>query len=155
LALAALRIAPDLPDAHLALGEWFRLSERNYDAALKELVIAAQTIPNDPEVLGHMGALYRRQGRWREAMANFHRVQQLNPGVPDDQEAQTAAAVRDWRTGAALYRHLLEMEPRNIRLKINFAVMLMNGVGDFAAARAILQTIPYPSARRQWKSCFG
>src|SRR4029453_6679877 len=28
--------------------------------------------------------------------------------------------------------------------KINFASILMEGVGDFAAARGILQTIPYP-----------
>jgi tetratricopeptide (TPR) repeat protein len=144
LATEALRVAPDLPEAHIALGEWFRMTERNYDAALKELSIAAQTIPNDPELLGAMGALYRRQGRWREALANFHRVQELDPRVPHDDEAQTAATVRDWHTATVLYRHLLEIDPDNIDLKMNFASILMNGVGDFAAARAILETIRYP-----------
>jgi tetratricopeptide (TPR) repeat protein len=39
---------------------------------------------------------------------------------------------------------LLEIDPDSIALKKNFASMLMYGPGDFAAARAILQTIPYP-----------
>ena len=144
LAMEALRIAPDLPEAHIALGEWFRLTERNYDADLKELLIAAQTIPNDPELLDTMGALYRRQGRWREALANFRRAQELDPRVPHEDVAGTAAAVRDWPTATVLYRHLLEIDPHNIDLKMNFASVLMNGAGDFAAARAILNAIPYP-----------
>src|SRR5207253_1072580 len=144
LAMEALRVAPDLPEAHIALGEWFRLTERNYDAALKELSIAGQIIPNDPELLDTMAALYRRQGRWREALANFHRAQELNPRVPHDDEAQAAASVRDWHTATMLYRHLLKIDPDRIDLKRDFAMVLMNGVGDFAAARAILETIPYP-----------
>jgi TolB-like protein/Flp pilus assembly protein TadD len=144
LAVQALRIAPDLPEAHIALGEWFRMTERNYDAALKEFEIAAHTMPNDPEILGHLGYLYRRQGRWREALANFHRVQELDPRIPHQEEAETAVALRDWKTVRALYRHLLELAPDDIGMKTNFAVALMNGEGDFAAARAILETIPYP-----------
>src|SRR5439155_21837957 len=138
LAVEALRIAPDLPEGHMALGEWFRLTQRNYDAALKEYSIAAQAIPNDPELLEGMGALYRRQGRWREALANFHRAQELDPRVPHDEEAQTAAAVRDWHTATVLYRHLLEIDPDNIAFKMNFASILMKGMCDFAAARAIV-----------------
>jgi hypothetical protein len=35
-----------------------------------------------------MGALYRRQGRWREALANFRRAQELDPRVPHEDGAQ-------------------------------------------------------------------
>ena len=144
LAVEALRMAPDLPEAHMALGEWFRLTERNFDAALKEYSIAAQAIPNDPELLEGMGSVYRRQGRWREALANFRRAQELDPRIPHKEEARTAVSLHDWHTASILYRHLLEIAPDNIDLKKNFAFALMNGEGDFAAARAILETIPYP-----------
>jgi Flp pilus assembly protein TadD len=144
LAVQALRVAPDLPEAHMALGEWFRMTERNYDAALKELEIVARTMPNDPEILGRLGYLYRRQGRWREALANFHRAQELDPRIPHDDEAETAWALRDWKTARVLYRQLLELAPDDIGLKTIFAMALMNGEGDFAAARALLDTIPYP-----------
>jgi tetratricopeptide (TPR) repeat protein len=142
LAVQALRVAPDLPEAHIALGEWFRLTERNYDAALKEFEIAAHAMPNDSEI--PLGALYRRQGRWREALESFRRVQELDPRIPHEEEAQTAVALRDWKAVRVLYRNLLEIAPDDILMKANFAVALMNGEGDFAAARAILETIPYP-----------
>jgi TolB-like protein/Flp pilus assembly protein TadD len=144
LAVQALRVAPDLPEAHMALGEWFRMTERNYDAALKEFEIVAHTMPNDAEILDRLGYLYRRQGRWREALANFHRVQELDPRIPHDDEAQTAVALRDWKTARVLFRHVLEIAPDDVWVKTNFAEALMNGEGDFAAARAILETIPYP-----------
>jgi TolB-like protein/Flp pilus assembly protein TadD len=144
LAVQALRVAPDLPEAHMALGEWFRMTERNYDAALKEFELVAHTMPNDSEILDRLGYLYRRQGRWREALANFHRVQELDPRIPHDDEAQTAVALRDWKTARVLFRHVLEIAPDDVWVKTNFAEALMNGEGDFAAARAILETIPYP-----------
>jgi TolB-like protein/Flp pilus assembly protein TadD len=144
LAMEALRVAPDLPEAHLTLGEWFRMTERNYDAALKELSIAAQAIPNDPEILELMGVLYRRQGRWREALATFRRAQELDPRVPHHEVAQTAAMLRDWHTATVEFRHALELAPDDVWAKINLASALMIGEGDFAAAKAILETVPNP-----------
>ena len=117
LAVQALRVAPDLPEAHIALGEWFRITERNYDAALKEFEIAAQAMPNDPEILERLGYLYRRQGRWREARANFHRAQELDPRIPHAEEAQTAVSLRDWKSVRVLYRHLLELAPDDIGIE--------------------------------------
>jgi TolB-like protein/Flp pilus assembly protein TadD len=156
LATEALRVAPDLPEAHIAMGEWFRLADRNYDAALKELSIAAKAIPNNPELLSTMGALHRRQGRWREALANFHRAQELDPRVPHEDEAQAAALVRDWPTAAALYRHQLDIDPTDVRMKLSFASLLMIGPGDFAGAKALLAQVPYPILdNRGAPSAFG
>jgi Flp pilus assembly protein TadD len=144
LAAEALRLAPDLPEAHLAQGTWLRLTERKYDAALKEFSIAAQAIPNDPEILSHIGTIYRRQGRWREARANFRRVQELDPRVPHEDGAQTAVMLRDWHTAAVEFRHALEIDPDDVGAKKDLASALMLGEGDFAAAKAILATIPNP-----------
>ena len=63
--------------------------------------------------------------------------------MANDDEAQTAAAVRDWPAAKLLFQHCLEIEPNN-ETKLTFASVLMNGEGDFAAARALLATIPYP-----------
>ncbi len=144
LATEALRLAPDLAEAHLARGFWFRMTEGNYDDALKEFLIAAQTIPNDPEILGEIGTIYRRQGRWREALANFRRVQELDPRVPPDEVAQTAFMLRDWHTAAVEFRHALEIAPDDVGTKKGLAYALMLGEGDFAAAEAIVETLPNP-----------
>jgi len=144
LATEALRLAPDLPEAHLALGLWFRLAERNYDAALKEFSIAAQTMSNDPELLGHLGALYRRQGRWREALAKFQRAKQLDPRVANwnTELATTHFFLRDWQAAAAAYRRVLEIEPNDVGTLMSLAHVAMFGEGDLAAARAFLQKLP-------------
>jgi TolB-like protein len=144
LATEALRLAPDLPEGHMAQGFWFRMTDQNFDAALKEFLIAAQTIPNDPEILGEIGSIYRRQGRWRDALANFRRVQELDPGVPHEDAADTAVMLRDWHTATAYYRHLLELDPDDVQAKETLANVLMVGEGNFAAAKALLDQIPYP-----------
>jgi Flp pilus assembly protein TadD len=144
LAMESLRVSPDLAEAHIALGEWFRMTERNYDTALKEFSIAAQAVPNDPEILEVTGVLYRRQGRWREALATFRRAQELDPRVPHHEVAQTAAMLRDWHTATGEFRHALELAPDDVYIRQSLASALMIGEGDFAAAKAILETIPYP-----------
>jgi TolB-like protein/Flp pilus assembly protein TadD len=146
LATEALRLAPDLPEAHLAQGFWFRMTERNYDAAIKEFSIAAQTIQNDPELLSNLGAAYRRQGRWREALEKFQRAQEIDPRNADSYSdlAQIYSQLRDWQTAAAQYRHALEIEPKDVFNLLSLASVAMFGEGDLGTAKPILQKIPNP-----------
>src|SRR5438270_12216225 len=109
------------------------MAERNYDAALKEFSIAAQAIPNDPEILETTGVPYLRQGHWREALATFRGVQELDPRVAHHEVAQTAAMLRDWHTATVEFRHALELGPDDVWIKKNLASVLMIGEGDFAA----------------------
>jgi Flp pilus assembly protein TadD len=120
------------------------MTDGNYDAALKEFEIAAQTIPNDPEILSEIGTIYWRQGRWREALATFRHAQKLDPAVPHEGEAQTAVMLRDWHTATIYYRHLLEIDRDDVAAKTALADVLMVGEGDFAAAKAILDQVAYP-----------
>ncbi len=45
----ALAIAPDLPDAHLALGIFYYWGRRDYDSALRELDRAIELQPNNSD----------------------------------------------------------------------------------------------------------
>jgi tetratricopeptide (TPR) repeat protein len=144
LATDALRIAPDLAEAHMAKGFSLRMTERNYDAALKELSTAVLAAPNDPELLENIGGIYRRQGRWREALATYRRVQALDPRTPHSGEAQTATILRDWNTAIGYYRHQLDIDPDDVGSKMTLADVLMTGPGDFRGARAVLDQLPKP-----------
>src|SRR5438094_2708235 len=73
----ALRLSPTLGEAHMALGLCLYWGDNRYDAALKEFEVAAATSPNNAEVYGYIGGIYRRQGRWRESMASFERARSL------------------------------------------------------------------------------
>ncbi len=112
LADEALRLAPNLGDAHVALGLCYYRIDRDYDAALKELAVARAASPNDSEILDFSGLIYRRQGLWREALAAFAHAQRLDPrrahfeGVPN-----TLRALRQWTAAADAYHRSLELEP--------------------------------------------
>src|SRR5438477_9727011 len=58
----SLRLQPDLGEGHLALGLYFYYEEGNYQDALRELNLAAKTLPNDGDVGLYTAAVERRRG---------------------------------------------------------------------------------------------
>ena len=79
----ALRLRPDLPDPHVALGYYHYWGRLDYDGALRELAIARERQPNNPDLTFATAAVQRRQGRWPEALASFERTVQLDPRSSD------------------------------------------------------------------------
>src|SRR2546428_12437242 len=73
LAEQALRLQPDLPEAHLAVGFSYYYGDNNYDAALREFEIAQRGLPNESEAYLAIGAIQRRQGKWTESTANLEK----------------------------------------------------------------------------------
>ncbi len=75
----ALALQPDLPEAHRAMGSYYyRL--REYNKALAEFAIVRQRQPNSADLASAVGYVYRRQGRWDDAITEFRRRVQLDPG---------------------------------------------------------------------------
>src|SRR5262245_26724479 len=58
----ALRLQPDLPEGHLALGYSLYYGDRDYDRALAEFEIAKRDLPNEADAYAAIGAIQRRQG---------------------------------------------------------------------------------------------
>src|SRR5213080_3150002 len=75
----ALRLQPDLPEAHLAVGFSYYYGDNNFDAALREFEIAQRGLPNESEVYLAIGAIQRRQGKWAESTATLDKAASLNP----------------------------------------------------------------------------
>src|SRR5213078_5037632 len=75
----ALRLQPDLPEAHLAVGFSYYYGDNNFDAALREFEIAQRGLPNESEVYLAIGAIQRRQAKWAESTANLEKAVSLNP----------------------------------------------------------------------------
>jgi serine/threonine-protein kinase len=76
---AALRLAPDLPQAHVAMGLAHRFGRRDYRRALDEFAVALKGLPNDAQLVAQIGYVHRRLGNWDEALAAFERATQLDP----------------------------------------------------------------------------
>ncbi|HSD32201.1 MAG TPA: tetratricopeptide repeat protein [Gemmatimonadales bacterium] len=109
----ALRIAPELPQAHVAMGLVHAL-ERDPEAALREYRIALEGLPNDPELWVRIGYAHRRLGHWDEVMAAFERVAALDPRNAEalaDLGANTLRQLRRYPEAIELYTRSLALAP--------------------------------------------
>src|SRR6266480_6314556 len=78
-ALESLRLQPNLGEGHLALGLYHYYMEGDYAAALRELDLAAQALPNDGDVGLYTAAVQRRQGRFAQAIASYQHAESIDP----------------------------------------------------------------------------
>ncbi len=79
----ALRLQPDLAEAHVAMAYYLSRGMKKYDEALRELSIADQLQPNSGEVVEAIGLVERRRGRLREAVGHLKRAAVLDPRSAD------------------------------------------------------------------------
>ena len=82
----ALRLQPELPDAHIALGQDYwragvETGEIDYEKALAEFALAQRSLPNDPDIYGSIGRIQRHQGKWAKSTENLKKAAALDPNT--------------------------------------------------------------------------
>jgi TolB-like protein/Flp pilus assembly protein TadD len=76
----AIELAPELPEAHTALGEaYFGLAGTDPDSAEAAYRRALELNPSDARALGAMGSVYRAHGRLVEALPWIRRAIEADP----------------------------------------------------------------------------
>jgi len=75
----ALMLNPDLPEAHMAKGNYLYWGHREYERALEHLNIALESIPNNSELHSAIGAIHRRLGNWELGIEQFKKAIELDP----------------------------------------------------------------------------
>ena len=80
----ALAIAPDLPEAHLAMGHFYYWGRRDFDSALRELDRVIELQPSNSDSWTFRAAIYRRRGEWRRSLSEYERALELNPRESSD-----------------------------------------------------------------------
>ena len=140
----ALRLSPDLGEAHMARGVCLYSADKNYNAALKEFEIAAARSPNNAEVFDNIGVIYRRQGRWRDSLVATDRAQSLDPRNVEIafHAALNHCFVRDWATAGAGFHRTLELCPDHPNSRIGLAYLAFLEQGDPVSAGKFLQDMP-------------
>jgi serine/threonine protein kinase/tetratricopeptide (TPR) repeat protein len=77
----AFELNPDLPEVRLALGHYYYQGELNYDRALNEFEVALEGQPNNSEILAFIAFVYRRQGKFEQAVAFLKKASEFTPGA--------------------------------------------------------------------------
>ena len=140
----ALRLQPDLPESHLAMGYVHYYVSRDYDAALSELAIAQSGLPNDPGIFRAMAAIQRRQGKWNESSASYAKAVSLDPKDPIllENMGMNYLAVRDYPTAERVFDRAVKAAPetftiRELRARVDFYAK-----GDLKPMQALLASLP-------------
>lgn len=138
----AQRLAPDLAEVHLALGLCYYRLDSDYEKALTELRAAQVSLPNNSELSEVSGQIYRRQGRWRDALAAFARYSELDPRRANVSGAETLELLRQWEPARVAYTASVTLEPQLADAWVGLAYVQFAQSGDPGIARATLSRLP-------------
>jgi serine/threonine-protein kinase len=140
----ALRLQPNLADAHLALGQCIYWIDRDYDRALEQFEIASRLSPSNGDVGRLIAAIKRRQGKWQEALEEYERVAKIDPQNPNTvrELMQTNTAMRRWPEGARWAQRWRALAPESLVAKIQSGYIDFWWKGDTHLLKSLLEKVP-------------
>jgi TolB-like protein len=151
----AVRMRPDLGEAHLELARYYfysGVSTNSYDRAREELAVVRRKLPNNAEALTIEGRIGRHENRWNTSLTNLQKAYELDPRNRDIgfylfqiysemrlyHEAEQLLAKRA-ATGTidklALQGHLADLKLAQ---------------GDPVAAQSLLEQLPFDYSPGHW-----
>jgi len=152
----AVRLQPDLPEAHLAVGFYHYYCERNYQSALDEFAIARKSLPNSADVYLAIGAIQRRQGKWAESTANMEKAASLSPkdAFLLVNLADNYRAADDFEHADKVFDRAIEVAPNSVSARTGKAMLAVDLKGDLSEIDRQLAQI-HPGANSDAEGTFG
>ena len=134
-----LALAPDLPEAHIAMGFSNYYGEGDYAAALENFLAALKLRPNDDKALTAKGYVLRRQGHFDAALDAFAEAQtrdSRNSALALTQGETLMMLMRYPEAETALQR-ALALDPANVQARYRLSCVSLLSRGDVPAALAM------------------
>jgi len=139
-----LALAPNSPEAHLALGLFFYWGHRQYEKALTEFKHTLELQPNNVDAWAYCAWIYRRRGEWEHSLANSQRAQELDPhdaSIPQN-IGVTYLALRLWKEAERAELRALALDRQNTVAAAILVSARLCGTGDASSARRVLDDFP-------------
>jgi TolB-like protein/tRNA A-37 threonylcarbamoyl transferase component Bud32/Flp pilus assembly protein TadD len=140
---AALRLAPGLPQAHIAMG-LVHYTGRDWQSALDQYAIALTGLPNDAEVLSRMGYAQRRLGHWEDVLATFEKLVRLSPrdaNLYADLGGNTLRLLRRYADAVRAYDQALGLAPGLREVAVYRAWAFVGWRGELGPLRDALSLV--------------
>ncbi|MFL6599167.1 MAG: protein kinase domain-containing protein [Chthoniobacterales bacterium] len=140
----AVALAPNSPEAHLALGLFFYWGHRQYEMALAEFNRTLELQPNNALARQYCAWVYRRRGEWERSLADSQRAQELDPrdaGIPSN-IGETYLALRLWKDAERAELRALAINPHHAAAALALLCSRLNSTGDVDSARRALDGFP-------------
>jgi tetratricopeptide (TPR) repeat protein len=140
----ALRLQPELPEGHLALGYSYYYGDRDYERALAEFEVAKQGLPNDAQAYLAIGAIQRRQGKWTESTANLEKSAALDPKNANTLTnlASNYVALRNFEAADKTVDRAAAIAPQSFEMAGLKGYLAILWKGDLSVAEKQYSSIP-------------
>jgi TolB-like protein/Tfp pilus assembly protein PilF len=144
LAKQALTLAPDLPEAHVAVGLFHYYGFREYELALTEFQRALELRPNYSLALQFIAFVHRRQGKWDRTLDELKKSIVQDPGDPYVQGglAETYVFLRMWKEAEEVAKHALTIDPHEATAMRMLLLSSLNRTGNAQEPLRLLSTFP-------------
>jgi serine/threonine protein kinase/tetratricopeptide (TPR) repeat protein len=141
---AALRLRPDLPEAHLEYGVHLFVTHRDYDSARRQLAIARHGLPNNSRVIASQAFVDARQGDFEKAIHGIEEAINIDPldASLAEELGFTSFCARRFRTMESAYDHALALSKDNYILKVRRAWTAIEIKGDVTDWLAVINSLP-------------
>ncbi len=138
-AATALKLQPDLGEAHLAQGYYLYLCRTDLDQAQASFETARLDLPGSAEVLEAMGKIEHRRGAWDKSVQYMQQAAQLDPRNTAlfGSYALTRAQMRQFPDALLLADKALDVEPDDPAI-IALQVFVYQAQGQVERAQQLL-----------------
>jgi DNA-binding SARP family transcriptional activator/TolB-like protein len=141
----ALRLAPSLPEGHLALANYYSGVLLDYPRAIEQYALGLVATPNDPELLSGLADVEQGRGEWEQAIEHLRRALELDPRSRRSLLRLHRAYLwlRRYPEALATAERVIAVQPQHA-LPHQGKVMVHLARGDLASARAALRAAEAP-----------
>jgi len=139
----ALRLVPDLPEAHGALGWYAFTGLRDWDQALEQFTQAARARPSDPVFTLILGAINEHKGNWDQALVYGHEAVLLSPlsGATASGLGGSYTRRREFAAANYYYDRALRLTPHSVSARLTRAIGYLNLTGDRKGAQLLFPDV--------------
>jgi TolB-like protein/class 3 adenylate cyclase/Tfp pilus assembly protein PilF len=140
----ALRLQPNLAEAHFALGQCIYWIDQNYDRALDQFEVASRLSPSNGDIARLIAAIKRRQGKWEQSLEAYEKVAKVDPQNPNTvrELMYTNTSMRRWPEAATWAERLRAMAPTSLVAKIQSGYVDFWWKGDTRLLKSLLREVP-------------
>ena len=139
----ALRLAPTLPEAYLALGNYFTLVRADYSHAVEQYNKGLVLAPAHAELLGAVGLAEQGLGKADDALAHMRRGLDLDPRslLYARRLVRLLTYTRRYDEAGALLARARAQAPTDASVLL-YEAWLRLSQGDLSGAKAVAKSIP-------------
>jgi TolB-like protein/Tfp pilus assembly protein PilF len=137
-------LAPDLAEAHIALGLLYYFGKFQLERALAAFQHALALQPNNLAALRYSAGIHARQGQLERSLAEFKKCEELDPRDPiiANAIAGTYLSLRMWPETKRGGLRALALNPHNVAGMHTVFFSELCATGNLKEAARILHTIP-------------